>query len=759
MKKFTFQLKKLLIALLLIGSAIVANAYDFEVDQIFYKINTADTTTVSVTYQTTYDKGKSYRGDVVVPSTVTYNGNTYTVTKIGNHACNKCDSLTSFVIPNTVTEIEYSGFENCTMLTHIEFPESLTTIGSSAFLNCSSLSDVVFTETLKTIGPSSFRGAPLTSIYIPRNVTDIGAGAFSGCVGLTSIVVDDENPNYYSADCNAIFQRSNNALKMGCITTVIPSNVKTILSSAFSYCKELTSIVIPDNVTTIESGVFNGCTALTSVQLPSNLTKINASTFYGCTSLESIFIPKTVTNIYYNAFYNCSGLNSIVVEEGNNYYDSRNNCNAIIDKQTDKLLLGCNTTVIPEGVKAIYGNAFYMCKGLTSIHIPNGLTTIGSYAFQSCSNLTEITFGEESVKNIEAGAFTFCTGLTSVDFPNSLKVIGDYAFQSCSNLEHVTLGSSIVTIDDGAFYNCKPLSEIVIPATVTYVGRGAFSMTPNLLSITCLATTPPASATIDNSAFSTYYSATLYVPEEVLDAYANARIWKLFQNKVGIDTKFEYNDVTFARISEKSVCVSSKKEGLYSGMVNVPSNAVNGETTYDVRYVGESAFSGSTELTGVKLPNSVTSIHQAAFQGCTGLTSVRFGNRLDSIASLAFDGCDALQSIKCPVNVPPIMVSMNCFTMAAYDNAQLQVPVEYIRDYITHPRWSEFYMINPYVNATPGDINGDDTVTIGDVSFLIDSLLDGTTDSFDLEAADLNGNGIIDIGDVSRLIDMLLEGN
>jgi hypothetical protein len=194
-------------------------------------------------------------------------------------------------------------------------------------------------------------------------------------------------------------------------------------------------------------------------------------------------------------------------------------------------------------------------------------------------------------------------------------------------------------------------------------------------------------------------------------------------------------------------------------MVNVPSNAVNGETTYDVRYVGESAFSGSTELTAVKLPNSVTSIHQAAFQGCTGLTSVRFGNRLDSIASLAFDGCDALQSIKCPVNVPPIMVSMNCFTMAAYDNAQLQVPVEYIRDYITHPRWSEFYMINPYVNATPGDINGDDTVTIGDVSFLIDSLLDGTTDSFDLEAADLNGNGIIDIGDVSRLIDMLLESN
>ena len=758
MKKFTLQLKKLLIALLLIGSAIVANAYDFEVDAIFYKIN-SDSTTVTVTYQTTYNQGKSYRGDVVVPSTVTYKGNTYTVTTIGNHACNKCDSLTSFVLPNTVTRIEYSAFENCTALPHIDFPESLTYIGSSAFLNCTSLSDVVFPESLTYIGPSSFRSAPLTSVYIPRNVNDIGSGAFSGCVGLTSIVVDSENPTFYSADCNAIFQRSNNALRAGCVTTIIPSNVKTIQSGAFSYCKALTSIVIPDNVTTIESSAFNGCTGLTNVQLPSALTKINANTFSGCTSLESIFIPKTVTSIYYNSFYECSGLSSIVVEEGNTKYDSRNNCNAIIEKQTNYLLFGCNTTVIPEGVKSISGSAFYKCKELTSIHFPDGLTTIGSYAFQYCDGLTEITFGEESVKNIGAGAFTFCTGLTSVEFPNSLKVIGDYAFQSCTNLEHVSLGSSIVTIDDGAFYSCKALTEITIPATVTYVGRGAFSITPNLLSITCLATTPPASATIDNSAFSTYYSATLYVPEEVLDAYAEARIWKLFQTKVGIDTKFEYNDVTFARISERSVCVSSKKEGLYSGMVNVPSTAINGETTYDVRYVGESAFSGSTELTGVKLPNTVKSIHQAAFQGCTGLTSVRFGAHLDSIAALAFDGCDALQSIKCPVNVPPVMASANSFTMAAYDNAQLHVPVEYIRDYITHPRWSEFYMINPMSDATPGDINGDDTVTIGDVSFLIDCLLEDDFGSLDLEAADLNGNGIIDIGDVARLIDMLLESN
>ena len=196
---------------------------------------------------------------------------------------------------------------------------------------------------------------------------------------------------------------------------IIPANVEydsqiyrvtSIGGSAFMGLVALTSITIPGSVTSIEERAFCGCSGLTSVSIPMGVTSIGERAFCECSGLTSVSIPTGVTSIGYYAFYGCSALTSIIVEEGNTAYDSRNNCNAIIETKTNTLIAGCNNTTIPIGVTSIGNCAFYGCSNLTSITIPEGVTSIGNSAFNGCSRLTSITI-PESVTSIGSYAFEF----------------------------------------------------------------------------------------------------------------------------------------------------------------------------------------------------------------------------------------------------------------------------------------------------------------------------------------------------------------
>ena len=212
---------------------------------------------------------------------------------------------------------------------------------------------------------------------VTYSVTSIGDEAFFGCTGLTSIV--------------------------------IPNSVTSIGECAFLGCTGLTSIDIPNSVTSIGRQAFDGCTGLTSINIPNSETSIDEYAFVGCTGLTSIVIPNSVTDIGDGAFHGCTGLISIVVESGNPRYDSRNNCNAIIETASNTLLLGCNNTIIPNTVTSIGRHAFYKCAGLTSIDIPNSVTFIGAWAFYYCTEVTSINI-PSSVTSIENRAFIGCTG-------------------------------------------------------------------------------------------------------------------------------------------------------------------------------------------------------------------------------------------------------------------------------------------------------------------------------------------------------------
>ena len=249
-----------------------------------------------------------------------------------------------------------------------------------------------------------------------------------------------------------------------------------------------------------------------------------------------------------SAFKRCSGLISIKVETGNNTYDSRNNCNAIIETATNALITGCQSTVIPNSVTSIGGSAFEGCSGLTSVTIPNSVTSIGRYAFYGCSGLTSVTI-PNSVTSIGSYAFYGCSGLTSVTIPNSVTAIGDLAFCGCSGLTSVTIPNSVTSIDIFAFAGCSGLTSVTIPNSVTSIGYYAFSGCKGLTSVTipnsvtsidgafsgcssltdvyCFAENVPkaSSDTFDSSLIA---SATLHVPAGSLEAYRTTDPWSSF---------------------------------------------------------------------------------------------------------------------------------------------------------------------------------------------------------------------------------------
>ena len=493
---------------------------------------------------------------------------------------NRRGTLKSVELPSTITTIGSYAFYFCQRLTSADLSRctSLTTIGSNTFQYCGELTSIDLSKctSLTSMGNYIFNSCSgLTSITLPSSLTSIGDGLLSNCSRVESIVVDTGNTVYDSRNnCNALIETSTNILIQGCNNTIIPSDITSIGSLAFSTCSGLTSITLPSSLTSIEERAFNSCSGLTSITLPSSLTSIGSSAFYNCSALAEVY--NLSTNITIN-----------VGDSGNGYvgYYAK-----VIHTSLDE---PSRIQTIDNVQYYVYGTDFIALgptsKDITSITLDSRTTQINQYAFQNCRELTSVDLNQcTSLTSIGASAFQFCSGLTSITLPSSLISIGNGAFSGCSRLTgDLIIPNGATSIGSQSFYDCAGLTSIVIPSTVTSINSSAFQNCSGLTSI---------------------------VIEEGNTVY---------------DSRNNCNAI-----------IETSTNTLIQGCKNtvIPNNITS---------IGSSAFYNCSGLTSIDLSGctSLTSIGYGAFQYCKGLTSIVIPANVTKIGAYAFRNCTNLTSI------------------------------------------------------------------------------------------------------------------
>lgn len=655
--------------------------------------------------------GNSLSGDLVIPPTVTYEGQEYKVVRIGVGGFCNLPHLRSVTLPETVTAIGMCAFQRCPELASVKLPESISTIENAVFYGCTSLKSMTLPKQTISVEEHAFSGCTsLKTVELSGNLTSIGSYAFKNCSSLSAMS--------------------------------LPGSLTSIGTYAFDGCSALTSIDIPESITSIVAGMFANCASLTTVNLPSTLTEIGGSAFSECSSLTSIAIPANVISIGGRAFYHDVKLSSInfpmkLTSIGESAFSS---CSALTSLD------------LPESLTSIGIFAFYYCSGLTSVKLPASLTRIGDNAFASCWQIQEISypssapvtasdnvFNERAYKDatlsmpnatlesiqsttpwnlfghimaqngsigfvasgddfeydgirytvIDKDAKTCMTKAGNYDFANDMYLPGNsctgsvvipsevtlynekysvirvgYAGFAGTDITSVVLPEGMILIDSSAFSRCKSLESAVLPESLETIDSGAFYGCNNLKSVNL----PNALRDLGQSSFENCSSLeSIVVPETIT----------------------ELNKYVFRECSSLS-------------SVTLPSS---------LERIGLNAFFFCLGLKSIDLPESLTVIDEAAFYGCKNLESIRIPESVDSVCSAAFKECNNLATVFLPASIKhlgdiafefcwlkefnyysssPIGAPDDVFSAYSYLNATLNMPNASLSDIRSTVPWSLF---------------------------------------------------------------------
>lgn len=598
--------------------------------------------------------------------------NGYTITKIDDRVFANCTSLTDLILPESITSIGNNAFENCTSLTEIALP-GIDSIGNSLFRGCSSLTSISMPYRVASIGNFAFAGCEkLSRVVFPEGsqLTSIGDYAFQGCIELESVsLINCSLLDYIGIKAfqccsdlteivipDGVMRIDDSAFQMSGLTKVELSNTSALSSvgnSAFNQTK-ITYMIIPSGLEEIGMYAFSACDSLTTVYYggESETDWNNISIGVNNSSLISArkYYYRSGQPTVYGYFWHYvgkvpqvwpfSGLKYTLINNGKEYAVSKaSDIKGVLEipsmyneKPVTRIArwgfansLDITGIIIPESISMLYGDSFANCPNIKSITVnsansvymssgnclidqrtqnwvvvvlgcknsvlPQGVQEIGDYAFAGCTNLTSITI-PGSVVTIGESAFEDCRGLTSFIMQSGLQTIGNNALKNCSGITNVSIPDSVTSIGDYAFYGLG-FTSVTVPSSVSSIGQNAFGGN-NLTAINV------------DTGNTCYYS---------------------------------HGGVLFGAEGVLLSCPSAK-----SGNYDIPDGTTE---------IGDYAFYGCWQLTGITIINNVTSIGEYAFWGCTQLAYITISadSVLESIGSSAFFECFGVSEITIPQSV------------------------------------------------------------------------------------------------------------
>jgi hypothetical protein len=401
----------------------VASAQNFMSGGIGYHVLSSEDHTVEVTGK---ESCTPYSGNINIPATVTYNGETYDVVALGKEAFSRA-SLSGIIIPSSVTQIKRGCF-------------------------------------LFATGPSS--------ITIPASVAVIEPMAFA-TNNLNAINVDENNPNFISMD-KMLFSKDTTTLveclktKSGAVT--LPQSTRHLATNAFAYCQNITGVTLPEGLESIGYLAFVDNQRLNNIVIPSSVTHIAPGPFANCPALVNLSIAEGNTHYYMDGMM-------IYSAGGDSLVSAHKSADSVFLPSTLRYVngFGGNSNVkyvnVPDGVTTI-GNEAFNGSSLRSIDLPSHLHFIDEWAFYYCTSLTRVGM-PATLDTMGEGCFYSCSHLTSVDIPDGLRTVPEGAFFMCNSLSDITWGNAVEVIDTCAFGDCS-FTELTLPPTLRTIRMTAF---------------------------------------------------------------------------------------------------------------------------------------------------------------------------------------------------------------------------------------------------------------------------------------------
>ncbi len=687
-----------------------ADDYDFSAvapsgQTLYYKITDFSSREVTLTYPCYYSHQFNVNyidhyywfgyskpvGDIVIPAKVEFNGDSYSVTSIREHAFGDhrnntspsqynnyyefydggCEGITSIVIPSTVSNIGADAFAKCNGLTSITIPGSVTSIGTYAFNGCNSLISITIPGSVTSISSYAFSDCTgLTSITIPSSVTSIGTYAFSGCNSLTSITIPSSVTSIgtYAFNCNGLTEITslnsepptiNNTHVFNNVSKTIPVYIPIGSSSAYQNAfgwKEFSNFI------EVPSRFFSNCSSGQTLYFAvTDLANNYVEIIYPNTSSApwegydqptgNVVIPETVEyqgityvvkGIQKQAFYGCTGMTKVTISENIDYVFEKAfwNCPnletvnfnaeecAIMQTRT-----GSGTNSDPYNYYSVFSsNETGNAPNITRIVIGNSVQHIPDYAFKNAEDVYQRLVIPASVTDIGNYAFYGCNSMVQMVIQgNGLLTIGNYAFYGCSALQTaLNLPNSVVSTGIYSFYGCSHIPSLSIGEGMSQIGAYTFWNCPAIIMVNFNAVNCIAMKTRRGAGTNT-------------NPYVD---YSVFNSGTGTGGA---TPITTLNIGAN---VTNIPDFAFRNSPNVTNNLVLPEGLLNI---GQYAFHNGGFTGNLTIPNTTQTIGQYAFYGCGDLTALTIGEGVESIGGYAYWNCPQIQTVN--------FNAVNCTTM------------------------------------------------------------------------------------------------